>query len=69
VLRTSCIVLLPQDYDRWLSALDPDPRDLLVPYRAEPMMMWPISTRVNKPGNDDASILERVNEPVGILAK
>jgi hypothetical protein len=33
------------------------------------MTMWPISTRVNKPENDDAAILERVQRPVGIVAK
>jgi putative SOS response-associated peptidase YedK len=63
------VVIAPKDYDRWLSRLDPDPRDLLVPFPSEPMTMWPISTRVNKPENDDASILERVNEPVGIIVK
>ena len=31
--------------------------------------MWPISTRVNKPDNDDASILDRVEESVSIIAK
>jgi hypothetical protein len=30
----------------------------MVPFSAAPMRMWPISTRVNKPENDDASILE-----------
>ncbi len=63
------VIIPPESYDRWLSTLDPDPRDLLVPYPAGPMTMWPISTRVNKPENDDVSILERVNEPVGIIAK
>jgi putative SOS response-associated peptidase YedK len=29
----------------------------LVPFPAEAMMMWPISTRVNKPDNDDPDIL------------
>ncbi|MFM9847976.1 MAG: SOS response-associated peptidase [Hyphomicrobiaceae bacterium] len=49
-------------YDRWLSNIEPDPRDLLVPYPSEPMAMWPISTRANKPENDDAAIVERVDE-------
>ena len=49
---------LPEAYDRWLTTVDPDPRDLLVPFPAEPMMMWPISTRVNKPDNDDPSVLD-----------
>jgi len=48
---------------RWLS-LDPDPPDLLITYPSEPMTMWPISTRVNKPENDDPSILERIAEPM-----
>jgi putative SOS response-associated peptidase YedK len=26
------VIIAPKDYDRWLSPLDPDPRDLLVPY-------------------------------------
>ena len=52
------VIIAPKDYTRWLSSLDPDPRDLLVPYPADLMTMWPISTRVNKPENDDAAILE-----------
>jgi putative SOS response-associated peptidase YedK len=31
------------------------------PYAAEPMRIWPISTRVNKPENDDPSIVEPVD--------
>jgi putative SOS response-associated peptidase YedK len=30
------------------------------PYPAELMRIWPISTRVNKPENDDEAILQRV---------
>jgi len=44
--------------DRWLSSIEPDPRDLLVPFPAEPMTTWSISTRVNKPDNDDPTVLE-----------
>jgi hypothetical protein len=33
------------------------------------MMMWPISTRVNKPDNDDASILDRADDPAGAAVK
>ena len=57
------VILAPEDYTRWLSTLEPDPRDLLAPYPAQPMTMWPISTRVNKPDNDDASILDRLAVP------
>jgi hypothetical protein len=38
----------------------PDPPDLMRPFPADLMRMWPISTRVNKPENDDRSILEPV---------
>ena len=43
--------------ERWLCG-EPDPHDLLVPFPAELMAMWPVSTRVNKPENDDASLLD-----------
>jgi hypothetical protein len=57
------------DYSRWLSE-EPDPRDLLQPFPAEPMRMWPISTRVNKRENDDPSIAEpvRIERACGIVA-
>jgi putative SOS response-associated peptidase YedK len=55
------VILAPDEYDRWLSPVEPDPRDLLVPYPEEPMTMWPISPRVNSFANDDASILERAS--------
>jgi putative SOS response-associated peptidase YedK len=42
------VILAPTYYDRWLGE-EPDPRELMRPYPAEPMRMWPISTRVNKP--------------------
>jgi putative SOS response-associated peptidase YedK len=55
-------ILKPGSYERWLG-LEPDPHDLLITYPPEPMTMWPISTRVNKPENDDPSILDRALEP------
>ena len=30
------VIIPPESYDRWLSTLDPDPRDLLVSYPAGP---------------------------------
>jgi putative SOS response-associated peptidase YedK len=57
-------ILEAKSYDRWLG-LEPDPYDLLITtYPSEAMTMWPISTRVNKPENDDPSILDRVAEPM-----
>jgi putative SOS response-associated peptidase YedK len=56
--------ILPREaYDRWLAGIEPDPRDLLVPHPSEPMTMWPVSTRVNKPDNDDPAILEPAPVP------
>jgi hypothetical protein len=48
-----------EDYVHWLGD-EPDPADLMRPFRAELMRMWPISTRVNKPENDDPSIVEPI---------
>ncbi len=53
------LILAPGAYARWLSD-EPDPRDLMRPFPTEPMRMWPISTRVNKPENDEASILDPI---------
>jgi putative SOS response-associated peptidase YedK len=52
-------ILAPDDYAQWLSD-EPDPRDLMRPYPAGMMRMWPISTRVNKPENDDPSIVDPI---------
>jgi len=54
------VILPPDAYDRWLSPMEADPRDLLAPYPSDSMRMWPISTRVNTPRNDTADILEPV---------
>ena len=53
------LILPVAAYERWLSE-EPDPRDVMRPFPAEPMRMWPISTKVNKPENDDPSIIEPV---------
>jgi len=52
-------ILARDDYTRWLSD-ELDPRDLMRPYPAGLMRMWPISARVNKPENDDPSIVEPI---------
>jgi putative SOS response-associated peptidase YedK len=56
-------ILRPADYERWLGP-EPDPRDLLITFPAEPMRMWPISPRVNSWQNDDAGLLTPVPEPM-----
>src|SRR5262245_37967170 len=54
------VILPPQAFDRWLSTIEPDPRDLLVSYPSDLMTMWPVSARVNKPDQDDAAVLAPV---------
>lgn len=51
------VILAPADYARWLGD-EADPRDLLKPFPAEPMTIWPVSTRVNSYRNDDPSLIE-----------
>ncbi len=53
------LIIAPGDYQRWLSD-EPDPHGLMRVFPAELMRMWPISTRVNKPENDDPSIVEPI---------
>ena len=53
------VILAPGDYARWLSD-EPDPGELMRVFPASLMRMWPISTRVNKPENDDPSILDEI---------
>ena len=51
------LILAPGDYVRWLSD---DRHGLMRLFPAEPMRMWPISTRVKKPENDDPCIVEPI---------
>jgi putative SOS response-associated peptidase YedK len=52
-------ILAASDYVRWLGE-EEDPRELMRPFPSEAMRMWPISTRVNKPENDNPSILDPI---------
>ena len=51
------LILPKAAYERWLGQ-EADPHDLLMPFPADLMAMWPVSNRVNKPENDDASLLD-----------
>jgi putative SOS response-associated peptidase YedK len=57
------VIVAPGDYDRWLGD-DLDPADLIRPYPMDDMVKWPVNTRVNKPGNDGAAILDRAEAVV-----
>jgi putative SOS response-associated peptidase YedK len=58
------LILAPEEYGRWLGD-EPDPGDLMRPFSVEVMRMWPISARVNKPENDDRSIIEPIELRAG----
>lgn len=61
-------ILEPRDYDRWLDAnpgsSDPSrpPVDLLRPFPLEKMRAWRVSERVGNVRNDDAALLDVVEE-------
>lgn len=55
-------ILQKRDREAWLSGSIEDARAVLVQYPAELMTAYPVSTRVNKPENDDESLLEPVSE-------
>jgi putative SOS response-associated peptidase YedK len=53
------VIIAPTDYDRWFGQ-ETNPCDLMKPFPAELMTMWPVSTRVNSPRNDDAVLLDPI---------
>src|SRR5947209_4447732 len=58
------LILARADLDRWLGP-EQNSAELLRSYPSADMKMWPISTRVNSPDNDDPSILEPAAEKAG----
>jgi putative SOS response-associated peptidase YedK len=53
------VILATRDYARWLGD-EPNPGNLMLPFPADLMRVWPTSTQVNKPENDDLSILSPI---------
>ncbi|HEY2818472.1 MAG TPA: SOS response-associated peptidase [Casimicrobiaceae bacterium] len=56
------VIIAPQEYARWLDRTTNAVTDLIAPYPSELLQAHPISTRVNAVKNDDAALLERVDE-------
>jgi putative SOS response-associated peptidase YedK len=53
-------VILPEEHhDAWLSG--EAGKEILVPFPADRMKAWPISSRVNSPKNDDAEIIAPID--------
>ncbi len=58
------VILHPKDYDLWLDLAPQTPDKLLhliKPYPADNMSAYPVSTLVNKPGNDQPECVVPVN--------
>ena len=58
------VVLGYDDYDRWLDRSTPDIADLtelLVPYPADELEVYPVSPKVNRAGVDESGLLEPVS--------
>ena len=55
------VVIAPEDRERWLKG--PKPKELLKPYPAELMTMWPVSPDLNSPRNDRPDLLDPIEEP------
>ena len=55
------VILPPSAYERWLSPMESDPHDLLLPYPAGLMTMWPISSRINSPKNDTPDLIDPIS--------
>jgi putative SOS response-associated peptidase YedK len=59
------VIVAPEDYARWLSDELQDPveiGEMLVPYPAEEMRAYPVSTRVNSVKNDGPELIQRLAE-------
>jgi putative SOS response-associated peptidase YedK len=57
------VMLAEPDWDDWLDPANTDVaalESLLVPAPDDWLEVYPVSTRVNKPDNNDASLVERV---------
>jgi putative SOS response-associated peptidase YedK len=59
------VIIDPPDFDAWLSA-EPPPKHLLRSYPAEKMRAYPISTKVDKAGVEDPSIIDPISPGAGV---
>ena len=54
------VIVAPEDYDRWLDSSAAPPLELLHPYPAEQMRVWPVGQEVGDVRKNTASLLEEV---------
>jgi putative SOS response-associated peptidase YedK len=63
-------ILLPEYEDRWLSKTPlsaGDIKEILAPYPREKMLMYPVSSLVNSPRDDDERVIRPLNSISGAL--
>jgi putative SOS response-associated peptidase YedK len=56
------LIIAPEDYARWLDRSTSAVTDLIAPFPSDALRVYPISSRVNAVKNDDASLLQPVEE-------
>lgn len=54
------VIIPAESFARWLDAANADVADLLLPWQGDALRVYPVSTRVNRATNDDASLREPV---------
>jgi putative SOS response-associated peptidase YedK len=57
------VIVPPEHYARWLEAPGDEVVDLFEPANAPDLHVHPVSTRVNAVRNDDAALIEPIDEP------
>ena len=63
------VILAPDDHDAWLQPADRDSHQrLLQPCAPDIMQAWPVSTFVNRPGNDSPETIEPLEDQAGLWA-
>lgn len=56
------VIVAPEDYETWLTGTPEHALALLRPYPAEQMRAYPVSARVNSPGNDTPELIDPLPE-------
>jgi putative SOS response-associated peptidase YedK len=55
------VILDRKDYEAWLSGTVDEARAVIKQYPADSTLAWPVSTRVNAPKNNDATLIEAIS--------
>ncbi len=58
------VIIAEAAHARWLDVANPDVADLLEPWSGEPLLAYPVSTRVNAVANDDPTLREPLQPPL-----